>query len=118
MLGAFLDVPSRAIILGDQLLSQFKGAFTENYVANELALILDPDNLYYLSGFWGYLGMDFGRPTILVVPRDGKSLLITPSIDAAAAKSAAQVDRISTWNGSMNHKFWLITPPPTSATPK
>jgi hypothetical protein len=29
------------------------------------AVIHDPDNIYFLAGFWGYLGMDFGRPTIL-----------------------------------------------------
>ena len=31
----------------------------------DLAVIYDPDTLYYLCGFWGYLGMEFGRPTLL-----------------------------------------------------
>ena len=42
------------------------------------ALITDDDNVYYLTGYYDYLHMDFGRPTILVVPSDGDSLLITP----------------------------------------
>lgn len=64
----------------------------------DLALITDDDNVYYLTGYYDYLHMEFGRPTILVVPRDGDSLLITPVIDAVMAETAAQVDRVSTWN--------------------
>ena len=61
----------------------------------DVALITDDDNVYYLTGYYDYLHMEFGRPTILVVPRDGDSLLITPTIDLNAALSAAQVDRIA-----------------------
>ena len=42
--------------------------------------------------------MEFGRPTILVVPKDGGTLLITPTIDLVMAEAAAQVDRIAPWN--------------------
>ncbi len=45
----------------------------------ELALITDDDSVYYYSGFYDYLHMEFGRPTILAVSRDGGSLLMTPS---------------------------------------
>ena len=64
----------------------------------DVALITDDDNIYYLSGYYDYLHMEFGRPTILVVASNGKSLLITPTIDLNAANSAAQVDRIAPWN--------------------
>lgn len=64
----------------------------------DTAIITDDDNVYYLTGYYDYLHMEFGRPTILVVPKDGKSLLITPIIDAVAAHSAARVDVIATWN--------------------
>jgi Xaa-Pro aminopeptidase len=63
-----------------------------------VALITDDDNVYYLTGYYDYLHMEFGRPTILVVPRDGDSLLITPVIDAVMAETVAKVDRIATWN--------------------
>ena len=46
----------------------------------DLAVIHDPDSIYFLSGFWGYLGMDFGRPTILVIPRSATPTLITPGL--------------------------------------
>jgi len=71
----------------------------------DVALITDEDNVYYLTGYYDYLHMEFGRPTILVVPRDGDTLLITPTIDFNAAQSAAQVDRIAPWNDGMGNEW-------------
>ncbi len=64
----------------------------------DVALITDDDNVYYLTGYYDYLHMEFGRPTILVVSKDGGTLLITPMIDLVMAEAAAQVDRIAPWN--------------------
>lgn len=64
----------------------------------DVALITDDDSVYYLTGYYDYLHMEFGRPTILIVPRDGPSVLITPMIDYVVAQGAAQVDRIAPWN--------------------
>jgi Xaa-Pro aminopeptidase len=64
----------------------------------DVTLITDDDAIYYLTGYYDYLHMDFGRPTILVVRSDGESLLITPTIDMVMAHNAAQVDRIAAWN--------------------
>jgi Xaa-Pro dipeptidase len=64
----------------------------------DVALITDDDNVYYLTGYFDYLHMEFGRPTILVVPKDGDTLLITPVIDLVAAEAHARVDRIAAWN--------------------
>ena len=33
----------------------------------DIAVITDDDSVYYYSGYYGYLHMDFGRPTLLVV---------------------------------------------------
>ncbi len=35
-----------------------------------LAIFTDESSIAYLAGFWGYLGIEFGRPTMLVVPAD------------------------------------------------
>jgi Xaa-Pro dipeptidase len=64
----------------------------------DVALITDDDNVYYLTGYYDYLHMEFGRPTILVVAQDSGTLLITPTIDLVMAQAAAQVDRIAPWN--------------------
>lgn len=71
----------------------------------DLALITDDDNVYYLTGFYDYLHMDFGRPTILVVPRDGQTLLITPSMELDMAEAAARVDRIAAWNDGLGEEW-------------
>jgi Xaa-Pro aminopeptidase len=49
--------------------------------------------------------MEFGRPTILVVPKEGEVLLITPTIDLNSAQSAARVDRIAPWNDGMGDEW-------------
>ncbi|WP_306113796.1 MULTISPECIES: Xaa-Pro peptidase family protein [unclassified Roseovarius] len=64
----------------------------------DVALITDDDNVYYLTGYYNYLHMEFGRPTILVVPREGETLLITPTIDLTMAEASARVGRIAPWN--------------------
>lgn len=71
----------------------------------DVALITDEDNVYYLTGYYDYLHMDFGRPTILVVARGGDSLLITPEIDLNSARAAARVDRIAAWNDGLGEEW-------------
>lgn len=71
----------------------------------DVALITDDDNVYYLTGYYDYLHMEFGRPTILAVPRDGPSLLITPTIDLNSAQAAAKVDAIAAWNDGMGAEW-------------
>ena len=84
-------------------LSQFQRRLAEASI--DVALITDDDNVYYLTGYYDYLHMEFGRPTILVVPREGEVLLITPTIDLNAAQSAARVDRIAAWNDGMGNEW-------------
>ena len=71
----------------------------------DVALITDDDNVYYLTGYYDYLHMEFGRPTILAVPRDGDSLLITPTIDLNSARASAQVERIAPWNDGKGNEW-------------
>ncbi len=70
-----------------------------------VALITDDDSVYYFTGYYDYLHMDFGRPTILVVPVDGASLLITPSMELDMAEAAAHVDTISPWNDGLGDEW-------------
>jgi len=84
-------------------LSQFQRRLAEASI--DVALITDDDNVYYLTGYYDYLHMEFGRPTILVVPREGEVLLITPTIDLNSAQSAARVDRIAAWNDGMGNEW-------------
>ncbi len=71
----------------------------------DCAVITDDDSVYYLTGYYDYLHMDFGRPTILVVPRDANSLLITPSMEKDMAEAAARVDLIAEWNDGLGNEW-------------
>ena len=54
----------------------------------ETAIITDEDNVYYLCGYYDYLHMDFGRPTLLIISVDREILLVTPAIDLNTAQEA------------------------------
>ena len=84
-------------------LNRFQQKLASNGI--DCALITDDDNVYYLTGYYDYLHMEFGRPTILVVPREGQSLLITPTIDLNSALASARVDRIAAWNDGMGAEW-------------
>ncbi|MCP5086300.1 MAG: aminopeptidase P family protein [Rhodobacteraceae bacterium] len=71
----------------------------------DLALITDSDSVYYLTGYYDYLHMEFGRPTILAVFPDGDSLLITPQMEADMAQAAAEVGRFAFWNDGAGEEW-------------
>lgn len=80
-----------------------RGKLTERDI--DVALITDDDSVYYFTGYYDYLHMDFGRPTILVVAKHGDSLLITPSMEMDMAGEAARVGRIAAWNDGMGNEW-------------
>ena len=86
-----------------QHLQQLKAKLVESGI--DVALITDDDSVYYYTGYYDYLHMEFGRPTILIVTSAGESLLITPSIDLNMALEHAVVDRIEAWNDGLG-KEW------------
>ena len=47
LLGALLNIPSRVIILGDKLFSEYSGAFIENFVSQELSVHIDSEEIFY-----------------------------------------------------------------------
>jgi Xaa-Pro dipeptidase len=87
----------------EQNMNTFRRRLEKNDI--DVALITDDDNVYYLTGYYDYLHMDFGRPTILVVLREGPSILITPSIDFNSAEALARVDRIASWNDGIGNEW-------------
>jgi Xaa-Pro aminopeptidase len=86
-----------------QHLQQLRAKLVESSI--DVALITDDDSVYYYSGYYDYLHMEFGRPTILIVPSKGESLLITPAIDLNMALENAVVDRIEAWNDGMGNEW-------------
>ena len=87
----------------EQHLQQLRAKLAESGI--DVALITDDDSVYYYTGYYDYLHMEFGRPTILIVPADGESLLITPSIDFNMALENAVVDRVEAWNDGLGNEW-------------
>jgi Xaa-Pro aminopeptidase len=71
----------------------------------DVALIHDADNIYYLSDYWGYLGMDFGRPTLVVVPKSGSPSIITPSLEAEMARAMSWIEDIREWTDGVGGEW-------------
>ena len=71
----------------------------------DLAVITDDDSIYYFTGYFDFLHMSFGRPTILLVPKDSDTVLITPLIDAHLVKKNCPVDKIITWNDGVDNEW-------------
>ena len=46
------------------------------------ALITAEDSIAYLAGFWGYLGIEFGRPSMLVIRPGHDPVVITPLMES------------------------------------
>ena len=71
----------------------------------DLAVITDDDSIYYFTGYFDFLHMSFGRPTILLVSKDSDTVLITPLIDAHLVKKNCPVDKIVTWNDGVDNEW-------------
>jgi Xaa-Pro aminopeptidase len=63
----------------------------------DLLILTDPDSIYYASGYWGYLGLEFGRPTMVVVPRAGELAVITPKMEAEMARNMTWIETVEEW---------------------
>lgn len=71
----------------------------------DTAVIFDPDNIYYLTAFWGYLGMQFGRPTLVVIPKAGDCSIITPSLEAEMARKMTWIENITEWSDGVDGEW-------------
>ena len=64
----------------------------------DVAFLSDGDSIFYFSGVWGYLGMEFGRATILVLAESEPPALITPAMEAEMARAMSEFDSILAWS--------------------
>lgn len=69
------------------------------------AIFTDESSIAYLAGFWGYLGIEFGRPTMLVVDADDAPMVITPLMESEMVAAMTWVENIHTWE-DMGANSW------------
>ncbi|MFT6875021.1 MAG: Xaa-Pro dipeptidase [Granulosicoccus sp.] len=71
----------------------------------ESAVFTDESSIAYLSGFWGYLGIEFGRPTMLVVHASESPVVITPLMESEMVSAMTWVEDIQVWE-DMGERTW------------
>ena len=71
----------------------------------DIAVITDESSIGYLAGFWGYLSVEFGRPTFLLVRPDEPPVVITPSMESEMVSAMTWVDRIECWEDSGSNRW-------------
>lgn len=63
----------------------------------DVAVLTDQASIAYLAGFWGYLSVEFGRPTFLVVRPDRGPVVVTPLMESEMVGAMTWVPDIETW---------------------
>ncbi len=72
----------------------------------DVAIITDEDSIAWFAGYWGYLGVEFGRPTMLVVPADGAPSVITPLMESEMAGAMTWVADVRPWQDARGPDHW------------
>jgi Xaa-Pro aminopeptidase len=71
----------------------------------DVAVISDPSSIYYYSGAHSFLGMEFGRPTVLIIPQSGACSLVTPLCEGAMLREMVWLDDLMLWQDGENGEW-------------
>ncbi len=63
----------------------------------DTAIVTDESSIAYLAGFWGYLSVEFGRPTFLLLRPDSGAQVITPLMESEMVSAMTWIDDVLTW---------------------
>jgi len=66
---------------------------------------MDPDSIYYFTAFWGDLGVEFGRPSIVIIPRNEEPIIITSSIEGEMCKRMSWISKIHLYHDSVGREW-------------
>lgn len=69
------------------------------------AVFTSESSIAYLAAFWGYLGIEFGRPTMLVVPAEDAPIVITPLMESEMVAEMTWVKDVRTWE-DIGQRSW------------
>jgi Xaa-Pro aminopeptidase len=71
----------------------------------EIAVITDESSIAYLAGFWGYLSVEFGRPTFLIIRPDEAPTVITPLMESEMVSAMTWVENVMTWEDTGENRW-------------
>ena len=74
----------------------------------DTALITDESSIAYLAGFWGYLSVEFGRPTFLIVRPDEAPIVITPQMESEMVSAMTWVENVMTWEDAGANRWETV----------
>ena len=110
LLGAMVDIPAKSILIGDAYLSEYKGAFTEQYVLQQmLAAGVHP---YYYTNERSTLEIDFVVQKEKVYPVEVKA---EENLKSKSLRSVVSADEnLKGWRFSMSDfrdQDWMVNVP-------
>ena len=73
------------------------------------AVLTDPDSVAYFGGYWNYLGMEFGRPTLMLVPARGAPAIVTPLMESAMCEEMTWVHDVRPWQDGEGYPWGDVT---------
>jgi len=71
----------------------------------DIALLTDESTIAYYAGFWGYLSVEFGRPTFLIVQADGDPTVVTPLMESEMVSAMTWIPDVRTWEDSGQNRW-------------
>jgi Xaa-Pro dipeptidase len=83
-----------------------------------LAILTDQSSIAYLAGFWGYLSVEFGRPTFLILGADDDPVVVTPLMEFELVSAMTWVDRVVTWTDSGSMRWERVLSETLGANPQ
>ncbi len=83
----------------------------------DVAILTDESSIAYLAGFWGYLSVEFGRPTFLVVRSRGAPTVVTPAMESEMVSAMTWVEDIQGWEDSGAKRWENVLGRVLGATP-
>jgi len=86
--------------------AKLQNRLIENNIS--MAVLSDESSIAYYAGFWGYLGIEFGRPTCLVVCADNEPVVVTPLMESEMVSAMTWVEDIRTWQDSGENSWMSV----------
>jgi Xaa-Pro dipeptidase len=80
----------------ERRIASLRGVLADAFL--RAAVLTDPDSIAYFAGYWNYLGVDFGRPTLLIIPVTGDPVIITPLMESEMCGKMSWVGDIRPWS--------------------
>ncbi len=71
----------------------------------DMMIISDADSIYYYSAYWGDLGLEFGRPTLLTIASSGDVMLITPGSETLMAQAMTWFDNFGFYSDGVSEEW-------------